>query len=586
MAVAEQELEQRSFMIEKPIICIFDMQSDVLDLLTSKLYNVTPATIGSPIRVGNKNKGEVKYVALNYDYPQNLHEFDVVVLDLSGGKESIAYRQHSFGDATGGEAYAIHSAYPESVFNPRPGGMRIVGKEINSLLQKMSLVIIFADSIDSADYKTVKITMGGTSWDDKFSGSTKDLYEGFPKCKNKVGRLLKAPDADSAYFTLVQKYFGDSHYQVVFEHPRHWNHEEYKEVEDEGFLPLVLNDSGEVVSYLHAIGEGLVLVFPPVEDKSAFILELFESYLPEHFPQVFPYSSQFSWLDRGDFPVPGELELLSNRQRIEEDYRSQVDSNEQAIVSLKKEYSFLRDLISETGDALVDAVEHYFKWLGFESVVNQDDQKSDVLEEDLQIDCGDKLLVVEIKGIGGTSTDKACSQITKIKNRRMKQRNSFDVYGLYIVNHERYVSPGQRKNPPFTDHQLQDALLDERGLLTTYQLYLAFFLIKDNILSREDVREQLFNYGLVTLVPTSLKSLGQPSEYLMKGMVVVVDLKDCTLKVGDVLVAKKSSHYTKHVVQSLQVDDSDVLEANGGVVGVKVASKVPNKAEIFVYNES
>ncbi|MNV97937.1 hypothetical protein D3C71_1931250 [compost metagenome] len=114
---------------------------------------------------------------------------------------------------------------------------------------------------------------------------------------------------------------------------------------------------------------------------------------------------------------------------------------------------------------------------------------------------------------------------------------------------------------------------------------MAFFLIKDDILRKEDVREQLFNYGLITLVPTGLKSLGMPSEYLMKGMVVVVDLQESTLRVGDVLVAKKNSHYTKHVIESLQVDDSDVQDACGGVVGVKVGSKIPTKSEIFVYKE-
>jgi hypothetical protein len=582
MDASGEKLERDSLLIERPAICFFDMQADILDSLIEKHYNVESATLGSPIEVANKSKGNVRYVNLNYEYPANLHEFDIVVLDLGGGKDAIAYKSPSIGNATGGEAYVIHSAYPEYVFDPRPGGMSIVGNEINFLLQKTSLVIIFADSIESGDYRTVKISRDGHKWGDGFSGSTQDLYEGFPKCQNKTGRRLQPFVPDNALFLMIKKYFGESHYGVVFEHPQVYSGELYRDEDDKGFVPIALNDKGEIVSYIHAVGEGFVFVFPPVENKRGFILELFESFLPEHFPDVFPSSGQFAWLDSGAFPVPGEVELLANRRKIEEDYRNKVERNEQAILSLKEEFSFLRSLIFETGDNLVEAVACYLRWLGFDSVVNQDDHSADVLEEDLHVDCGDKLLVIEVKGIGGTSTDKACSQITKIKNRRMKQRNSFEVYGLYIVNHERYVSPDKRKNPPFTNHQLEDALLDERGLLTTYQLYMAYFLVRDGILSREDVRAQLFNYGLITLVPKDLVCLGLPAEHLMKGAVIVVDLQIHSIKVGDTIVARKNSHYTKHVIQSLQLDGVDVEEAGGGVVGIKLASNVPTKAEIFV----
>lgn len=582
MDVAGEELERDSLLIERPAICLFDVQADVSDLLIEKHYNVEMATLGSLISVANKNRGDVRYVTLNYDYPENLHEFDVVVLDLCGEKDVISYRPHSVGNATGGQAYAIHTGYPENVFDPRPGAMNIVGKEIDALLKKTSLVIIFADSIESANYRTVKIGSKGSEWDEGFSGSTQDLYEEFPKCQSKVGRRLCASESETVLFLLIKKYFGDSQYGIVFEHPQRWNGALYRDENDEGFLPVALNDKGEIVSYLQIVNEGVIFLFPPMANTSGFLIELFESFLPEHFPQVFPFSSQFAWLDSGAFPVPGEAELLSNRLKIENDYKERIEKNEQAIIDLKKEYDFLRGLIFETGDNLVEAVAHYFRWLGFDSVVNQDELSTDVLEEDLQVDCGDKLLVIEIKGIGGTSTDKACSQITKIKNRRMKQRKSFEVYGLYIVNHERYVSPDNRKNPPFTDNQLQDALLDERGLLTTYQLYLAFFLIRDGILSKDEVRDQVFAYGLITLVPKDLICLGLPSERLIKGAVVVVDLQSHSVKIGDVIIARKNSHYTKHIVQSLQIDGVDVEQADGGVVGIKVITNVPAKAEIFI----
>src|SRR5690606_33827519 len=111
-------------------------------------------------------------------------------------------------------------------------------------------------------------------------------------------------------------------------------------------------------------------------------------------------------------------ELLQDRVYLEERFNKDIAENKKELDSLKVKYKFLSDLLVESGEALVSAVEEYLKWLEFESVVNLDDTNPDLLEEDIQVDCKGRFLVVEIKGIGGTSTDKDCSQISKIKYRR------------------------------------------------------------------------------------------------------------------------------------------------------------------------
>ena len=66
-------------------------------------------------------------------------------------------------------------------------------------------------------------------------------------------------------------------------------------------------------------------------------------------------------------------------------------------------------------------------------------------------------MTIEVKGISGTSTDKDCSQIDKVVKRKMKKYDRTDVNGLYIVNHQRYLPPLSRDNPPFKDIQIKDA---------------------------------------------------------------------------------------------------------------------------------
>ncbi len=583
MDSAVKSTKKSDWLDERPVISLVDVDDKLKEILVRASYNVVSATLGSPIQVDNLKSDDAKWVNFNYFIPVDLHEHDVVVIDLAGGKITVPHKKFSRGNAAGGKFTALYSSYPERVFNPRPGGMLALGKEIDSLLKKKAIIVIFADSMESAEYRTVNVVGKDSKFGSRISADTSDLYTGFPVSVDRVGVRIKSPSDDNPYFDLVKKHIEGNQYKLVFEHPTRYVQSKYRNIKVPEFIPLVLNDRDEVVSYSHCVDEGFVYVFPQVENKGAFLLDFFSILSVEH-PDIFPCSSQFEWVDSGIYPVPGELELLEKREQIERQYLLDIEKNSLAIQSAKEEYQFLRDLLLQTGEPLVEAVALYFKWLGFDSVVNYDNEAEDVLEEDLQVQYGDKLLVVEIKGIGGTSTDQACSQITKIKNRRMKQKKSFEVYGLYVVNHERYKSPILRKNPPFTDHQLSDSVSDERGLITTYQLYQAYMLIRDGILNKEDVKEQLLAFGLVDLVPKNLKSLGTPREYFMHGKVIVVDLLGGVLSVGDEIVVCKNSVYKKHIVESLKIDDVEVDCASDSVVGIRVGAKIFNKSEIFIYS--
>lgn len=393
---------------------------------------------------------------------------------------------------------------------------------------------------------------------------------------------MKSPDKEAILTPLLLKYADDSSYELTFSHPTYWNSKEGRQMKYDNFIPLLLNNDNEIISFCHVHSEGTVLVFPCINNKELFLLELFNNHLSELFPNLFPFHGQFGWLDNGDYPLPGEVKLFDKRKDIEKRYIKDVEANVKAIENIKIRYSFLRDLISESGDKLVLAIEYYLNWLEFSNVVNLDETNPDVLEEDIQVDYADKFLVIEIKGIGGTSTDKDCSQVSKIRYRRAEQRNKFDVYGLYIVNHQRYMSPNSRKNPPFSENQIKDAVLDKRGLLTTYDLYKAYFLIEDEVLSKSEVRDGLFEYGLVELKPKNLISLGVPQEYFSSGTIAIIELNGINLKVGMNLYVEKNGDYSKVDILSLKINDQNIDEISNGEVGVKLSSSIKNKSEFFV----
>lgn len=574
-------VEYEGVVNERPQICLVDMPDGVSELLRNQRYSCTKSSTGSLIDVSKERREATHLLQPDYSIPPNIHEYDVVVLDMGSPKKTVYEGSGlSLKTVSGKSTYALLSRYPQQIFDSRPFGLNALKNSINDLLKKQSLILVFADAEVVMDYEIVEINARSTDVCDNKRFSSFQFSHALPSYENKFGKLIKAPEKPSRFTPMVLKYMVDGEYNIIFTHPRRWDGRQ--NVLSENFFPIATNNNGEIVSYAQVSGEGVIFVFPQIKNKGGFLVDFFDVHMSELFPKLFPYSGQFGWLDDGSYPLPGEMELREARVAIEEKYSFDVVSNEAALQDLKSEYGFLRDIITGTSDVLVKAVEQYLAWLGFSSVVNMDDHNPETLEEDIQVDCGTKLLVIEVKGIGGTSTDKACSQISKIKYRRSEQRGRFDVFGLYIVNHQRYVSPKDRANPPFTPDQINDACLDKRGLVTTYDLYKAYFLILGGVLEKSFVRDKLFDIGLIDFYPSDLRCLGVVKELFKKGCVAIVVLDGVELSVGMKLIAKKGDSYSVHLINGLQVDGAPVSQVSDGEVGVSLNSPIKKLSELFI----
>lgn len=565
---------------QTPWVYIIDFNQEVENKLKALSINYSSGTLGFAIDVDNK-RYEQKHLLTNHNLPPHLHEFDIVMVDLTT-KKTIEYDpdDHLYININGSSVNALLSEYPEQVFDPRPLAVAYLSNSINELLQKKSLIIAFCGENISAEYQFVKITNAGPGVIDRDRLSYFDIYKGFPESKTRNGRKASLPKEKSKLEPLLSKHLDDLIYQSVFTHPK--TYIEGKYLNSPNFVPLLLNKNAEIISFLQSHKDATVLVFPNIKDKPNFISELFKTYLPEMIPDLFPYHGEFRWLENGDYPLPGEALLLNRRHSLKTKFDKDILDNEEALKQLKIDFKFLSDLISETGEALVVAVAKYFMWLEFDSVLNLDETNPELLEEDLQVDCGDKLLVVEVKGIGGTSTDRQCSQISKVKFRRAEERGRFDVYGLYIVNNERYLPPDLRSNPPFTQNQIRDANLEKRGLLTTYDLFKAYYEIEAGILTKENVRNSLFQYGLIKFKPEGLIAIGKPIELFQKGMVGIVNVENVQISVGDTLLVKTKGEYSEALVESLMLNGEEVMTCSNGQVGIKFNVIVKKSSEIFI----
>jgi hypothetical protein len=216
------------------------------------------------------------------------------------------------------------------------------------------------------------------------------------------------------------------------------------------------------------------------------------------------------------------------------------------------------------------------------------------LDEDIQIHTKEsvtkndiKLLLIEVKGIGGTSRDSECSQIDKHVKRRGRERKAYDVQGIYIVNHQKHLPPHKREKIPFSENQIIDAQNSERGLVTTYQLYNLYSDIVNNIITKEEARLCFYQYGFIEFTPSNLVSIGFVTEFLQKPQAFIIEDLKTTIKTGDKLFIKKGTRFQSQIIESIQVNDENVESVDFGEVGVKSGfTKLKEGTEIFIQNNT
>lgn len=142
------------------------------------------------------------------------------------------------------------------------------------------------------------------------------------------------------------------------------------------------------------------------------------------FPELFPFSTAFIWTKNEEYWLPNHSNLLEKETKIKKDYELKILKCKKSIDENLIRFNFLHQILMETGSLLVKSLIKYFTWLGYSDVKDFDEIKteSNILEEDIQIEIPEGLLIIECKGMGGTSTDADCSQIGKIKHRRCKKK--------------------------------------------------------------------------------------------------------------------------------------------------------------------
>lgn len=556
-------------MKERPKICCLDIDKSTIESLQESSFNIFDGSLGKKVKVKD---AKFSKLLLNYDFPPNVHEYDIIIVDLDN-EEIIDYCQddHTRELHTGNTAGYFLSKYPETLFNPRPFSSHVFKKELSELKKRPHMVIAFA----TESYK-LKYTIYNEGVNSSKSETPEieiySLLSDIDIAPAKFGTEVATCNGHYGLRLLLERYKKSISYKQTFHRRYIYSDSEKNSIPDPSFFPLMVNSHDEIISFMRFNNEQLLLVFPIIEEKKSFLKELLLTIAPDLMPHIFPNSKLSIWKDRKEYWLPNHGKLIMEKQDIETEFTKQLANITKRIEANYDEYSFLHSILTETDTELVKSIIKYLRWLDFENVIDVDDIKSnsEQLEEDIQIETENGLIIIECKGIGGTSTDSDCSQIHKIKFRRCKERNKFDVSAIYIVNHQRYLPPKDRENPPFTYNQIQDAINDERSLLTTWQLYNLYFDIDNDVITKQEARESLLKYGLINFKPHNLRKVDQTEEIFKNGFVCIVNITDTEINIGDELFIEKNGRFSKVIVLNLKANDTTVESYSNGELGIEL----------------
>lgn len=556
-----------------PKILLVDMKDETENILKAEGYNVATGSFGVPYKIPRSHK--VVPVIMNGTLPTDFTEQEIIVIDLVPNE---AVDLPAVEKSTPPNVEATWAWGDEGMVDPRPSQMYLVQGSFNRIFSHGGVFIIFANNRLIQNLVLGGVDINGTLNPNSKSSSL-DNWCFLSILENLIAKpdfgkeILIVEDVDiQEYHTfkwILSEHIGGAQFLCTFEP---------KSDMEKSWVTLATNKYGAPVAGAIASGKenGLIFIFPQIQNKSRFLTQFFNEVLPEISPHLFPHFEGTRWVQRPEYELPKVLELKNEIERIQQEARRQVVELEKAIEEKRHELGYLHDLISEKDQSLVDTVKKTLEVLGFQSVVDVDEEMKKTEDkgskrEDLQIRDGSPSLLVEVKGISGLPKDAAALQVWKYIAPRMRESGCIDIQGLSIINHQRNLPALDRENKaPFREDILINAEEQKFGLLTTWDLHCLTRNYLKHGWKHEHIKPLFYQSGRIEPVPKHYEFIGVVEHLWEKAGAVGVLIKAAELKRGDRIAFELPVEFEEQVVESLQVDKQAVPQAAiGTLAGIK-----------------
>jgi len=326
---------------KKPKICCIDIDENVIESLKESGFNIAASgTLGSKVMVPNKNIDDTIRVLPNFDFPSNLHEFDITIIDLNNVK-TIEYKrdEHKRTHHTGMSGITLLSIYPETIFDPRPYGSRVLNDKFNDLADKKHLVINFTTANYDVSYQPIKLEENIYNVSTVFTHNIFDFDKSISLSNQKTGHEVNVCVENEQLNNFLNKYVNEMSYNQTLYHPTNYDNGNYTPMS--GYIPLIKNSSNDIVSMLIFDGNKIIFHFPQVKDKGKFLNEFLTQVAPSLFTELFPYSTAFKWKEDKNYWLPNHKNLLEEKELLETEHKKKI---------IAKALEEVRELLKDVAD--------------------------------------------------------------------------------------------------------------------------------------------------------------------------------------------------------------------------------------------
>lgn len=553
----------------KPRIMLIDLDEGVASGLQKLGYNVVTGTFGHPYEVPMSD-GRLS-VIVDARLP-SFEEQEIVVIDLfppetmagPPGEKHVSEGELDF-----------WASCSRGKIDPRPVIMSQVRDSFDRILNHGGFFVVFAMPRIKQNLIWGRIgPRGGLIIKDKLDFDNwcflSTLSSDHLKVKSSQGTEITMARKDAPIYATLNRYLRELHYFCTFD--QDWR------LDEKRWLPLGVNKYGQTVSALLGPyeGKGGMLIVPQTTDKPGFIRNLLEEAIPELCPHLFPHIEGVRWVERPEYELVSVLDLKDEKERARRETEQRLAELDRQIEEERSELAFLHDILRTSGDDLVKAVAKCLHFIGFQNVVDVDQLKAETgdtspKQEDLQILDQSPTILVEVKGLSGLPKEADSLQVVKYIGRRMKEWDRTDVHGLSVINHQRNLPGLDRQDEKvFTQQQVDDAIQNGFGLLTTWDLFLLIRGMIRHEWNPIHLRSLFYRTGRIGRLPAHYQPLGKVFHYWEKPRVVGIEIVDRPLRQGERVGFVLHGGFEEQVAESIQVDNKPVEVAQPGQsIGLK-----------------
>lgn len=558
---------------ETPRVYLIDIDTGIENALIEDGFNVKSGTFGVKYRV-SKNDECALNGNLNY-----LTESDIVFVNL---QESGLYGNNPLQDKQWlpGDRIAYDSSGSGEFFYPQNIYSALHKEKFQKMFSNGSVIVVFSGRERLGNYYHRKIKGGVRvdSFDIEVSN-----YEWIPGKKLRVSnceksKRIQCPEKPLGFSKFFSKFEEEIEFNVTF-----------NEFGSDDLLILCTNTLRETVGFIKVFqneeNSSFLIMLPQFQNLYPVIEYMLKNILPLIVPELLPDFAKSSWTDDADYIIPVVQSIVDEKRIIEGDYKEKIKVIEERISEEKSKYQFLTNLLTAdaTGEFLVENVIKTLKYVGFENVINGDDETNGNRQEDIRIHLDDKLIVGEVKGINGNPSEDDCQTILKYISRNKQKVISENVHGVLIVNHQKLKPPLDRAYPAFTKEQIEDSINCGYTLVSTWELYRSVRLYQEGLIESSELLSNLQTPGLFTAIPQTWKYLGKIENRVKGNTVACTTLSVEKIKVGDEIFIDNSNSFGRIPLEEIMIGGKFVTEAReGDQCGINAKMPLKNTSKLYL----